>query len=412
MTKIKEIKSEAQNDQALARIEALMDKEVLSASEQSELNELVNLVEAFEAKAYPIDPPDPISAIRFRMEQQGLKQTDLIPFIGDKSKVSRVLSGELGLSKAMIRRLHEGLQIPFEHLLMDRRSVPGSFSRKPEASIDWTRLPIKEMAKRNWVPKSLCSIATDSEALRNKLHKLLPDLEGILRNPAFLRKGEGQKMQSDHFALVAYQARAAELARQNRISGKFSYDSLSAGFRSDLAKTSYFEGGPLLAREFLAKNGIRLVFLPHLPKTYLDGMAFMLSPKEPVIVMSLRYDRLDNFWFVLFHELAHIALHLREHPEKPYIDDVQAEAKNEAEREADRWALESFFSDEVWRSSRLTIHSTAAEVKEFARINRVSPAIPAGRLRREAGNYKAFQSLIGQGAVRKMVLDSAILLES
>ncbi|MCB1305866.1 MAG: ImmA/IrrE family metallo-endopeptidase, partial [Leptospiraceae bacterium] len=407
MTRIKEIKSEEQNQRALARIEELMDKEVLSQSEERELSQLASLVETFEEQEYPIDPPDPIAAIRFRMEQQGLKQKDLVPFLGDKSKVSRVLSGELGLSKAMIRKLHDGLNIPLQHLLGETRPLNSIRNKDTDSSIDWIRFPIKDMIKREWLPAHMRRVTSDGSALQKELRKLLPDIEAIIRNPAYLRKGEGKNMQTDPFALIAYQARAAQLARQTKIVGKFSFDAISTGFRSDLAKTSYFDKGPLLAREFLAKNGIRLIFLPHLPNTYLDGMAFMLSPKEPVIVMSLRYDRLDNFWFVLFHELAHVALHLREHPEKPFVDDVQAAANSDAEREADRWALQSFFSDEVWSSCKLSIHSTVAEVRDFARINRISPAIPAGRLRRESGNYRAFTSLIGQGEVQTLLLDGS-----
>ena len=63
--------------------------------------------------------------------------------------------------------------------------------------------------------------------------------------------------------------------------------------------------------EYLAHSGIPLVVEPHLPQTYLDGAAFLLPAGRPVIGLTLRYDRLDNFWFVLFHELAHVVKHLR-----------------------------------------------------------------------------------------------------
>ena len=82
-----------------------------------ELELLATLVELYEAEVYPIPSPDPIDAIRFRMEQQELKQKDLIPFLGSKSKVSEVLSRKRSLSISMIRKLHEGLGIPVEVLL-------------------------------------------------------------------------------------------------------------------------------------------------------------------------------------------------------------------------------------------------------------------------------------------------------
>ena len=85
--------------------------------EFDELDVLTTLVEAYEEKRYKIALPNPISAIKFRMEQLELRQMDLIPYLGSKSKVSEVLSGKRGLSKRMIRALHEGLNIPLEVLI-------------------------------------------------------------------------------------------------------------------------------------------------------------------------------------------------------------------------------------------------------------------------------------------------------
>lgn len=110
------IKTETDYNVALSRIEELMEMEDTSEVVE-ELELLTTLVEVYEAKAYPIPAPDPIGAICFRMEQQKLKQKDLIPFIGSKSKVSEVLSGKRSLSISMIRKLHEGLGIPLDVLL-------------------------------------------------------------------------------------------------------------------------------------------------------------------------------------------------------------------------------------------------------------------------------------------------------
>ncbi len=79
-----------------------------------ELELLLLLVETYEDSAYPIDPHDPIAALRFRMEQQGLKPKDLVPYIGSKSKVSKVLSGKRRLSLAMLRKLVARLHLPAE----------------------------------------------------------------------------------------------------------------------------------------------------------------------------------------------------------------------------------------------------------------------------------------------------------
>jgi HTH-type transcriptional regulator / antitoxin HigA len=112
------IKTEADYDNALERIDKLMDADPGTA-EGDELELLVTLVELYEKVAYPIDLPDPIEAIKFRMDQMGLKQKDMIPFIGSRSKVSEVLSRQRPLSITMIRKLHEGLGIPADVLLKE-----------------------------------------------------------------------------------------------------------------------------------------------------------------------------------------------------------------------------------------------------------------------------------------------------
>jgi len=113
---IKPIKTNADHRAALAEIGRLMDAEKDSA-DGDRLDVLATLVEAYEAKRFPIDPPDPVAAIEFRMEQRGLTRRDLEPMIGGRGRVSEVLSGKRALSLAMIRRLHEGLGIPAEALL-------------------------------------------------------------------------------------------------------------------------------------------------------------------------------------------------------------------------------------------------------------------------------------------------------
>jgi len=109
--KLKIIKTEAEYEAALARIEKIFDARP-GTPKGDELELLLLLVETYEDKSYPIDPPDPIAALRFRMEQDGLKPKDLIPYIGSKSKVSEVLNGKRPLSLAMIRNLVNGLRIP------------------------------------------------------------------------------------------------------------------------------------------------------------------------------------------------------------------------------------------------------------------------------------------------------------
>lgn len=120
MYTVKVIKSESEHEQALARLMELMDANPADGSVAAdELELLVLVIDQFESAHYPMDPPDPIEAIKFRMDQMGLKSKDLVPFIGSASKVSEVLSHKRPLSLNMIRKLNPGLGIPAEVLIRE-----------------------------------------------------------------------------------------------------------------------------------------------------------------------------------------------------------------------------------------------------------------------------------------------------
>ena len=112
------LKTEAEHATALAYVATLMDAEA-GSPEEAELELFSMLVEQYEQEHYPIAPPDPIDAILFRMDQQGLTRNDMAVYIGSQSKVSEVLNRKRPLSLAMIRRLHEGLGIPADSLLQE-----------------------------------------------------------------------------------------------------------------------------------------------------------------------------------------------------------------------------------------------------------------------------------------------------
>ena len=116
MMNIHPIKTSHDHEQALLRIDELMDAKP-GTEDGAELDVLVTLVEAFENEHFPIGAPDPVAAIRFRMDQMGLDRKALEPFLGGRNRVSEVLNGKRSLSKSQIRKLHDGLNIPFENLM-------------------------------------------------------------------------------------------------------------------------------------------------------------------------------------------------------------------------------------------------------------------------------------------------------
>ena len=113
---IKPIRNDEDLELTFNRLEKIFQAQE-GTLEAEEMEILVALVEAYENKHYPITPADPIEAIKFRMEQQGLTPRDLETYIGSSGRVSEVLNRKRALSLRMIKRLHEGLQIPYESLL-------------------------------------------------------------------------------------------------------------------------------------------------------------------------------------------------------------------------------------------------------------------------------------------------------
>jgi HTH-type transcriptional regulator/antitoxin HigA len=120
MFDIKPIRSERDYTEAMTEVERLWGSP-LGTPEGDRLDVLTTLIEAYEAKSFPMDIPDPVEALKFRMEQQGLTRKDLEPMLGPRTRVSEVLSRTRGLSIEMIRKVHSGLGIPAEVLIRPSR---------------------------------------------------------------------------------------------------------------------------------------------------------------------------------------------------------------------------------------------------------------------------------------------------
>ena len=120
MAEVKPLRSEADYEAALAEVERLWGTKA-ETPKGDRLDVLATLIDAYETEHYPIDPPDPIEAIKFRMEQQGLTRRDLEQIIGTRTRIAEVLNRKRGLSIGMIRRLHERLGIPAEVLILPSR---------------------------------------------------------------------------------------------------------------------------------------------------------------------------------------------------------------------------------------------------------------------------------------------------
>lgn len=389
MSHIRVIKSEQEHEQALARLMSLMDANPASGSlEADELDVLAILIERYEQERFPMDKPDPIGAIKFRMEQQGLKSKDLIPYIGSASKVSEVLSGSRKLSLNMIRRLSAGLGISAEVLIQDpaQRLVTSN-------EIDWLAFPLSEMRKRGYFEGFTGSLQELREYAAEWVGKLLSSVpSGFSLQPAMLRTTahlRSNDKETDPWALWAWQVRVLQRAQEEQLPINYEKGTVTLEWMRKLAELSWSERGPQLAIEYLNRIGVHLIIEPHLSKTYLDGAVCLSASGNPVIALTLRHDRLDNFWFTLMHELAHIALHV-DGEAMWFIDDLDVEVADAAEQQADSLAQEALIPREYWPN--LATYG-AGDVNSLARQLNISPDIIAGRLRHDKGDHQLFGTL-------------------
>ena len=121
---------------------------------------------------------------------------------------------------------------------------------------------------------------------------------------------------------------------------------------------------------------------------------------QPVIGMTLRFDRLDNFWFVLFHELAHVYLHLYDNLHIDFFDDDSASDKDPLEREADEWALDALIPGEKWDLCLSRFALSEESVKLDSEKLGIHESIIAGRIRKERNDFTILTKLVGQDLVR------------
>tara|TARA_B100000959_G_C14991595_1_gene628154 strand:- start:3087 stop:4292 length:1206 start_codon:yes stop_codon:yes gene_type:complete len=398
--KPKIIKIEEEYKKSLNEVERLIALDPYPGTPEADrLDLLAMLTENYEKEHFIFNLPSPIDAIRFRMEMQGLKQKDLVPYIGSKSKVSEVLSGKRPLTIQMIRELHKGLDIPAE-VLLQKLQKP-EFKKFPD--LDWIKFPIKEMVKRRWITTKYYNLSDHAEEL---MKKFLEPLGGEIPSAAICRRTihKRSKQEMDMNALLAWTARILIRAKKECCSSEYNPGTVTKDFLKEVARLSLYDQGPLLAKELLEKNGIALIIEPHLPKIYLDGGAMLTDTNQPVIGLTLRYDRIDNFWYSLIHELSHVAKHLK-NKDEVFIDDIYTESEDDPkEKEADRMTRETFIPRSIWNRSDAYLQRTPEAIKKLAKELRIHPAIVVGRMRWDTGNYSLFNQLIGQGEVKKYFL--------
>ena len=361
---------------------------VIDSKDGVRLELLAKLVEDYERACINIPRPDPIDAILFRMEQNELRQKDVVDYFGGKNRASEVLSKKRPLTLPMIRKLHLHLAIPLELLVQSPTSgdTIGDY-------IDESQVPINFLMDRGW----LVAKATVADLLQRFAFPTSSPI--MLRNT----KTFGSNRRTNFTHVWLWLSRIRELGdAASSISRKYNRKLLNEDLIHYVSRLSYMTNGPRLAKECLAEHGIPLIIEPHLPKTHLDGAAMLGGNGTPIIGLTLREDRLDNFWFTLVHELIHAWKHLDAHDRRTIADENVEKYSDgdEIEREANERAKEILIPTGIWRRSNAFLNPSPSSIRALATELHIAPAIVAGRIRFESQNYSRFSKMVGYRQAR------------
>lgn len=373
---IKPIRSDADLEVALARARELIRKS--DRKSMDELEVLQALIERWERTNHSIPAATPAEAIRFRMSQNGMKPRDLEPYLGAKSRVSEILSGQRQPTVDQIRALNQHLGIPVEPLIGLTKLEAVA---RPSGAVVAAETELKRLG-----------VMRQSEVLPNFVARAR-----AAPSVALLRKTRTERTnaKTDFRALEAWCAAVLLKADKLRVAKRGSTDVEEA---RALAKLSVRSDWATKLSGWLADVGVAFVTLDHLPGTFLDGAAIRRDDGTSVIALTLRHDRLDNFWFTLLHEFAHSRLHLS--LDTPLIfDDLDVRSSDGIEAEADAFARDALIPKALW-AGRSSPDMKFEDVEQLARDAGIHPAIVAGRWRYEYGDYRRFSRLVGRDMVR------------
>lgn len=343
--------------------------------------------------AYTTEIPPPGFFIREELEARGWSQRDLAGVLGvPEQAVNMIASGKRGVSADMAKKLGDAFDVSPEFFLNLQRAF--DLSRAPEADPGvskrarfYTHYPIREMAKRGWIAS-----ADEAEKIESEMMRFF-EVKAPDKIPHMAHAAKKTSYEEIPPAQLAWLFRVRQMARE-AVVGRYS----RAAAGSAITKLSALLGAPDEARHvprILAEAGIRYVLVESLPNAKIDGVCFWLDEASPVIGMSLRYDRIDNFWFVLRHELEHVIRGHGRDTHTPMMDsDIESgdQEANEEERlanEAARWfcvpqkEMASFIA-------RKQPYFAEKDMIGFAGRLGLHPGLVAGQLRRQLGRWDLF----------------------
>ncbi len=327
---------------------------------------------------------------------KNLSQTDLAHLLNlSPQQIQRYeATSYMGASLAKLIEVASVLGVQISGMLdSNAKEENRIFSWKSSSEYDWSQLPSRDMAKRGWIPSG------SGDDLIVQARDYVRDL--LLRNlsQAHHRKKLRTDSKLNEYHLMAWQARTIELSLKIIAKKAVASYTLDERNMKRLRSMTTRRTGPAEAREFLLSKGVVLVTEPHLPRTYLDGMAMLLNNGIPIIGLTLRHNRVDNFWFTLFHEIGHVLLHLKKGLAFDFFDQEDAGCNDILEKQADHFAVEKLIPQSEWLNCLAPYVANEEAVTIDAEKLDVHPAIVAGRIRKERGDYQLLSALVSRDQV-------------
>lgn len=330
---------------------------------------------------------------------RGMSQKDLGDFLGvAEQQIQRYESDRYRM--ASLDRLTE-IADALNVRIVERAQLIGSPKLDTVDPSAWQAFPLAEMYKRGWFEDFSGTLHQARKAAGELIPAFLHGAHSQFVPMALHRKSVRASGQVHEAAIAAWEARVRTLADRNPPEQAFDRDRLTTDWVRGLVALSLDDHGPRIAVDYLHNAGISLVIERHLPGTLLDGAALATTDHHAIVAMTLRHDRLDNFWFTLLHEIGHLKLHIGLGEYAAIFDDNDSPAADQIERDADHFAQEALIPEANWNLavSRFTRNERAVmtDAKRFG----VAAAVIAGRVRRDANDYTLLRKMVGSGEVRR-----------
>jgi HTH-type transcriptional regulator/antitoxin HigA len=367
-------------------------------------------IESIPAEAFP-----PGEFIKDELAARGWEQRDLAKIMGRPERlISELVSGKRAVTAETAQQLGEAFGTGAQLWMNLEASYRLHRLGKPDESVSrrarlYTVAPIKEMVRRGWLTDSESIDVVEQQVMRFFRIQTLD--EPVVFQRAAARKSTGLAEFTP--AQTAWLFRARQLAETLTV-GPFDpalFKAKLPGLKALLSNAEDVRQVP----KFLSELGVRCVVVEHLPETRIDGACFWLDDRHPIVALSLRFDRIDFFWFTLLHELGHVhAGDGKDGTIQPDIDLVGGDAhtstpKPKVERDADAFAT-SFIVPESQLASFITRVRplfSRHNVESFAAVQKVHPGLVVGQLQhRRQIPYANFRGSLVK--VRSLFLETAL----